>query len=365
MPRHERSTGGGPAGVCKPTYTVPQHACGYDRPMSGSGHHPWFILEAVDLGLCCPVLQARFQVSDLDVLRVILNLDASDDPDLDGLYTLEPGELEAINRRFSVGFQPDLLGLPAMEIGIFRWRAQNSEAPYLVHTRYELPLMLDGLKTLSRFLDPYPPMQMPGGMEERFDRWVREGRLHKETVLEPFDGPVGPYEGIRTVYYTPIGEEWRIAASKMIWRAAKASGGWNEYFERLEGMLFGYDDWKNDWWIANSLKQGRWAGLALCCSVSAAGLDWIRTSGFRALPPMTGPFLPVRRFDWQDDVAMRSFMMDGDDGHALVRFHVPFDLPKELLDIREQGPWLLPTVHLPDLNRYLLRSITPVCVRSP
>jgi hypothetical protein len=89
---------------------------------------------------------------------------------------------------------------------------------------------------------------------------VAKGMLHREEVSEPFDPPIEPrgqtYLGHRTVYYTPKGEEWRIPASKLIWDASGKAGGWNEYFERLEGMLFGYEDWQNDWWI----KQGddRW-----------------------------------------------------------------------------------------------------------
>ena len=27
-------------------------------------------------------------------------------------------------------------------------------------------------------------------------------------------------------------------------------------FERLEGMLFGYEDWQNDWWLEDIRKRG-------------------------------------------------------------------------------------------------------------
>ena len=60
------------------------------------------------------------------------------------------------------------------------------------------------------------------------------------------DGRV--FEGTRTAYYTPKGEEWRIRAWKLIPRRP-AKAGWNNDFERLEGMLFGYEDWQNDWSI--------------------------------------------------------------------------------------------------------------------
>jgi hypothetical protein len=40
-------------------------------------------------------------------------------------------------------------------------------------------------------------------------------------------------------------------------RTSKASrkSGWNENFERLEGMMFGYEDWQNDWWIEDLRKM--------------------------------------------------------------------------------------------------------------
>ena len=46
---------------------------------------------------------------------------------------------------------------------------------------------------------------------------------------------------MRTVYYTPKGEEWRIPAYKLVWQAALQSR-WNEHFERMQGMLFGYEE---------------------------------------------------------------------------------------------------------------------------
>jgi hypothetical protein len=56
------------------------------------------------------------------------------------------------------------------------------------------------------------------------------------------------------VYYTLTGEERRVSASKLIWDAAQKSG-WSADFERLEGMLLGYEEWQNDWWIAEYLKR--------------------------------------------------------------------------------------------------------------
>ncbi len=106
-------------------------------------------------------------------------------------------------------------------------------------------------KSLPWMLEVYPPGQHHN--EELFDRYVSEGLLHKHVSLEPFEKPtkLGDgriYEGSREVCYTLKGEEWRVDAWKLISAASKKSG-WNETFERLEGMLFGYSEWQMDWWI--------------------------------------------------------------------------------------------------------------------
>jgi hypothetical protein len=183
----------------------------------------------------------HFQGNGPQWLQAILGDEAADDPELLATYSLAADELNAINEQFHAGFQPELFGLPTIGISLFK-RTHNgvSSLPYLAHTGYELLLLLDGRKKLAKMSDGYPPWNFPG--EEIFDRWVLEGRLYKEITIERFDRPSRRFEGLRTVYYTPKGEEWRIPATKPIWRAAEAAGGWNEYFERLEGMLFGYED---------------------------------------------------------------------------------------------------------------------------
>jgi hypothetical protein len=44
---------------------------------------------------------------------------------------------------------------------------------------------------------------------------------------------------------------------------AAAKSGWSPDFERLQGMLFGYEDWQNDWWINDLRKRGRKFGIAV------------------------------------------------------------------------------------------------------
>jgi hypothetical protein len=125
-------------------------------------------------------------------------------------------------------------------------------------------------------VDVYPPMQQLEG-EDRFDHWVAAGLLHKEEVLQPFSDGQKHAKGSlghRTVYYTPKGEEWRIPASKLIWEAASKSGGWNEHFERLKGMLFGYEDWQNDWWINTGLNGDGFGEGSVARSTKRDWLGW-------------------------------------------------------------------------------------------
>jgi hypothetical protein len=205
-----------------------------------------FFLQALDPDHGCSVFEVAFDVATLEDLRALLGLSAEDDPELRASYTIDPAELAAINERFGIAFDP-----AGREVRLDCWHSLRG-VPYLVHTNYELPLLLDGMKQFARMGEEYPPHRHTE--EDRFDRYVAVGLLHKEIVMCPFlspsrlrDGRI--VEGIREVYYTRKGEEWRIPAWKLV-DAASRKSGWNEDFERIEGMLFGYEDWQVDWWIA-------------------------------------------------------------------------------------------------------------------
>jgi hypothetical protein len=206
-----------------------------------------FFLEAIDPDYGCPVLEAMFEVTDLADLRAVLGTCAKDDPELRGWYPLEADDLASISERFRVAFEPG-----GRAVHLHRWHSLRA-VPYLVHTNYELILLLDGTKQFARELEVYPPHEH--FQEDLFNRYVAQGLIHKEVFIKPFptllklqDGRV--YEGEREVCYTRNGQEWRIPAWRLV-RAASEKSGWNEDFERLEGMLFGYEEWQMDWWIAH------------------------------------------------------------------------------------------------------------------
>jgi hypothetical protein len=210
-----------------------------------------FVLQALDPDLGSPILEMLFSVADLADLRAILGSCADDDPELSiRCYLLDASDLAEISRRLGVVF--DSGGRPTL---LCAWHSLR-EVPYLVHTGYELQLMLEGRKPFSRFGQEYPPHRHD--CEEYFDVFVSKGVIQKHVELEPFDNPTRGkngevFEGVRFVYYTLKGEEWRIPAWKLIRNAAEKSR-WNADFERLEGMLLGYEEWQNDWWIAQYLK---------------------------------------------------------------------------------------------------------------
>ena len=91
--------------------------------------------------------------------------------------------VDAINHHFGLAFDPDGRDHPLTKWTVIR------EPPYLVHTGFELVLMIDGRKPFTRMGgNSYPPHQYYD--EDLFDRYVALGILHKEVQLEPFAEPL-------------------------------------------------------------------------------------------------------------------------------------------------------------------------------
>jgi hypothetical protein len=313
-----------------------------------------FVLEVFDCTLWCPTAQAPFYPADVAPLRSILGLGAADDVDLECLYCLDDDQIAAIVSTFGT-FDPRQPN-DGLEIKIRLFRLPGSiETPYLVHTNWELPLLLEGRKKLARFFDSYPSPLFD--CEEAFDRWVANGVLHKEVVDEPFEKPTEKWLGCRTVYYTPTGEEWRIPAHKLIQSASGKSGGWHEHFERLVGMLFGYEDWQNDWWIKSRLELGAFGGATFCCAVTAAGLAWAESAGLRALPSIEP--LPVIAYSRKTaDTDLKQFLEAQPGGVAVLRFTIGglYRL-QHIIDSRQGGPWKVPARQIAELNGHLTGAV--------
>lgn len=207
-----------------------------------------FNLQAIDSSLGCPVLEMMLLVTDLEALRSILGEDAFDDPEVQADYIIGSTELLAINDQYRVRFEPE-----GRECRLVRPHSIR-DAPYLIHTGFELFLMLEGAKPFAKFAVEYPTEADEFPEEALFEPHVRSGTLIKRVITEPFQKLVRTsngrtFEGVRHFFYARRGEEWRIDAHRLLWRQL-AHGPWNDTLERLEGSLLGYTDEQNDWWIA-------------------------------------------------------------------------------------------------------------------
>jgi hypothetical protein len=239
------------------------------------------ILQAIHPDYACPAFETMFETEQLEELRALLGPGGEDDPDFEKHYGLDPVDLRAICARFGIAFDAG-----EGEVFLYEYKRRD-EFPYLLHTNYELALMLDGRKKFARMDYEYPPHQHPH--EDRFDHYVMQGVLHKEVDIEPFGEPLWTgngkvLEGVRTAYYTPKGEEWRIKAWRLVVRAWRKEG-WNDTLERLEGMLYGYEDWQNDWYAEHRRKNLiRFGTFLVYVALTPSELAAVESSALRALP---------------------------------------------------------------------------------
>ncbi|WP_245475319.1 MULTISPECIES: hypothetical protein [unclassified Mesorhizobium] len=216
--------------------------------VSNTAESIYFVLQEIDPATGSAVAEARIRVSDLEELRAVL---ACDSPQLSGSWHLDPDDLERLGA----------ICIPPRELDrrlnrIESWHPIR-EVPYLVHTNFELPLMLEGRKPLAVFHDAYPAEWLSETLA-RFDPFVRSGRLVRHVIDTPFTeaehARFPDFQGWRRAFFSLPGEEWRIDAFLLLLKVF-AKTGWNEALERMEGSLLGYEDWQNDWWIERKSKH--------------------------------------------------------------------------------------------------------------
>jgi len=203
-----------------------------------------FFLQALDPLSGCPILEARVWADDLGALRTVLGVSADEDPDFDYIYDLVEAELDAVSRLFDLSFPGDL-----GPVRLVSWSPLR-DVPYLVHTEYELALMLEGRKPLAVFSDAYPSAWLEE-LSARFDPYVADGRFVRRIVDAPFPEPRisggERSDGIRHVHVALPDEQWRVDAYIQLFEDSGREG-WNEARERRQGLLLGYEEWQCDWW---------------------------------------------------------------------------------------------------------------------
>jgi hypothetical protein len=203
-----------------------------------------FVFQGFDPETGSVSVERRVFIDDVDAVRLIIGDDADDDPELRHSYQPEPAELAAIGALCKPPVVPDV-----MFTRIGRWSPLN-DVPYLVHTGFELPLMLDGRKPLAVFGDGYPSVWFDEYLAP-FEPFIRAGRIVRRVIDTPMPRlkTMRPdLDGMRDVYFALPGKEWRIDAYIEMREAARQSS-WDANFERRQGALLGYEDWQNDWWL--------------------------------------------------------------------------------------------------------------------
>jgi hypothetical protein len=210
-----------------------------------------FVLQAFDPATQTVCVEWRVRIGDIGQLRSVLSPDSDDDPDLTCLYdSLPRQDIEQIGKLCL----PPIVPHEAFT-GICRPNLAFDAIPYLVHTNFELPLMLEGRKPLAVFRDAYPSDWFDAFLAP-FIPFVESGQIVQRIIETPMPHLQQHHldlEGMRDVFFALPKEASRIDAyiDKIIHRTRD----WDDELERLQGSLLGYEDWQNDWWIEQRRKS--------------------------------------------------------------------------------------------------------------
>src|SRR5262245_33029977 len=125
-------------------------------------------------------------------------------------------------------------------------------------------------------------------------------------------------------------------------------------------MLFGYEDWQNDWWIKRRLEHRAFGGATFCCAVTAAGLAWAESAGLRALPPIE-PLRIIAYGQKTEDADLEQLLGAQPGCVAVLRFTVggPYRL-QHIIDSRQSDPRKVPGHQMPELNKHLTGAVVVV-----
>ncbi|MCP2091956.1 UNVERIFIED_ORG: hypothetical protein J2Y81_008062 [Paraburkholderia sediminicola] len=316
-----------------------------------------FILSAVDPDLLCPWLEVRFETDDFETLCRSAELDVSNDPELENSYLLAPATVAAVCTAFGIEFEHG-----SREAFIYKHTGSRAILPYLVHTGFELALMVQGRKPFA-FIDFNSAAPTSVRLKARFDAYVAQGILHSHEEI--FDTKKRPGHRIGQVLYAVKGEEWRIPALEFIRQHINRNGDGVENLERLEGALLGYERWQNDCWIDHLAKSGvTLYGAPLICKVDRAQYDWLVHAGFRALPPFDASTFTVHSHHWLDDKAMEKAIQADPRIEAFVQFNIGLRYIMHAADFRIAGPYDIPTSLIPTINRNLVRTVRILIQRA-
>ncbi len=215
------------------------------RPIHDAGGSI-FVLEGFDATTKTVCAECRVRIDDLDQLTAILAPESASDPGLKGLYVgLSHCDMQEIGALCVPPIVPD-----DILTGLRRPHFAFDAIPYLIHTNFELALMLDGRKPLAVFGDVYPSDWFDELLEP-FEPYVASGQILRRIIDTPVSALKQRHadlDGMRDVLFALPDQAWRIDA--YVNDILNRTRDWDEDLERLQGVLLGYEDWQNDWWIA-------------------------------------------------------------------------------------------------------------------
>lgn len=149
------------------------------------------------------------------------------------LFYLEKSELDGLSSMLALRFSE-----PDGDVVLTRSQLIDS-APYLVHTNFELALMLDGRKPFAMFLDE----ESSGILKEvraYFQPYVDSGAIIERVA--PF--VQDKFRLVHILYVLP-NEEWRFDAYAELMSERR----WTDESEYRLGRLLGYTEEQCQWWI--------------------------------------------------------------------------------------------------------------------
>ncbi|MCA8151637.1 hypothetical protein [Burkholderia contaminans] len=319
-----------------------------------------FILSAIDPDLLCPCLEVRFETDHLDALRRLVDPDAPEHADLADWYLLSSIQVAAVCDAFAIEFDHG-----SRDAIISKYVDTGVRIPYLVHTGYELALMVQGRKPFG-FIDFDSEYRPSVKLKARFDEYVAQGVLHaQEITVDALVRQGRPARRIGQILYTLKGEEWRIPALEFFRQNLNRQGDGCENMERLEGALLGYEPWQNDWWIEHLARSGSGLyGVSSIVKVDRVQFDWLVHAGFRALPPFDGPTFTVYSSHWFGDDEMKAAMRDDPTIEAFVQFNGGRAHILHAANFCTAGPHEIPATLIPTINLHLLRTVRVLIRRS-
>jgi hypothetical protein len=308
------------------------------------------VVEPIDEDLCFPVASFLYPLNMAgQIFRD--SSDASARFQRFGRVNATPGDLEIWEGLVRDGVNPETSFLI---VGIEK--RDPSKAPYLVHTGYELPLLLSGRKKLG-WIDVHPNLSPLDEFRLAcLETYVEKGLLYKRDNTVPEGGG-----RLGAVYYTSPSDAWRVDAYDFLHKEAGKVGGWSETFERMLGDLMGYSTEANNWWIERCVRDEVFpSGMRYFLSVTSQELSVIECCGFRALPWATRDTFTLHSDIEQSSNGYARLIATQLDAVAIVRVIVPLPKIRKIATASERGTWDVLSADMPTLNDSLRGNVTIV-----